>query len=56
VIDAANPQFGKVEQVKKFVLVPDVWGVPTGELTPTMKLKRRVILSNYQKEIEALYA
>jgi long-chain acyl-CoA synthetase len=55
VIDSANPQFGKVEQVKKFVLVPDVWGVPTGELTPTMKLKRRVILKNYEKEIEALY-
>jgi long-chain acyl-CoA synthetase len=56
VIDAANPQFGKVEQVKKFVLVSDVWGVPTGELTPTMKLKRRVILSKYQKEIDAMYA
>jgi len=56
VIDAANPQFGKVEQVKKFVLVSDVWGVPTGELTPTMKLKRRVILSKYQKEIDAIYA
>ena len=56
VIDAANPQFGKVEQVKKYVLVSDVWGVPTGELTPTMKLKRRVILSKYQKEIDAMYA
>jgi long-chain acyl-CoA synthetase len=56
VIDAANPQFGKVEQVKKFVLVADVWAVPTGELTPTMKLKRRVILSKYQKEIESMYA
>jgi len=56
VIDTLNPNLGKVEQVKKFVLVSDIWGVPTGELTPTMKLKRRVILKKYEKEIEAMYA
>ncbi len=55
VIDQYNPLFGKVEQVKKFLLVSDVWGVPTGELTPTMKLKRRVILKKYENEIEAFY-
>lgn len=56
VIDEFNPLFGKVEQVKKFYLAPDVWGVPTGELTPTMKLKRRVVLKKYEQEIEAMYA
>ncbi len=55
VVDKANPNFSKVEQVKKFTLVPNEWGVETGELTPTMKLKRRVILKNYDKEIEAMY-
>jgi long-chain acyl-CoA synthetase len=55
VIDEFNPLFGKVEQIKKFCLVPDVWGVPTGELTPTMKLKRRVILKKYENEIEEMY-
>lgn len=56
VIDAANPNFSKVEQVKKFTLVADTWDVETGELTPTMKLKRRVILKNYDAEIEAMYS
>jgi long-chain acyl-CoA synthetase len=35
--------------------VPETWGVETGELTPTMKLKRRVILERYQKTIDDLY-
>lgn len=55
IIDELNPQFGKVEQIKKFALVPETWGVETGELTPTMKLKRRVILERYQKTIDDLY-
>lgn len=55
VVDAFNPNFSKVEQIKKFTLVPDAWDVETGELTPTMKLKRRVILKNYENEIEEMY-
>jgi len=55
VIDKLNPTFGKVEQIKKFILVTDVWAVPTGELTPTMKLKRRVIMDKYKNEIDQLY-
>ncbi len=51
-----NPDFGKVEQIKKFSIVKDTWGIESGELTPTMKLKRRVVLANYQKEIDAMYA
>jgi long-chain acyl-CoA synthetase len=55
VIEDFNPLFGKVEQVKKFCLVPDVWSVQTGELTPTMKLKRRVVMNKYETEIEKMY-
>jgi long-chain acyl-CoA synthetase len=50
-----NPDFGHVEQIKKFILVPDAWSVETGELTPTMKLKRRVVLENYKSQIAAMY-
>lgn len=54
-VDEYNPNFNKVEQVKKFLLVPDTWGVETGELTPTMKLKRRVVLQKYAAQIEKMY-
>ncbi len=55
IIDGLNPKFSKIEQIKKFVLVPDNWDVSTGELTPTMKLKRRVIRENYDSIIEEIY-
>ncbi|MCH2045654.1 MAG: long-chain fatty acid--CoA ligase [Saprospiraceae bacterium] len=54
-IDGINPELSKIDKIKKFKLVPDVWSVETGELTPTMKLKRRVVLANYKAEIDNLY-
>ena len=55
-VDAANAKLARVEQVKKFTILPTEW-VPGGdELTPTMKLKRRPIEEKYAAEIEALYA
>ena len=45
----------RYEQAKKFVLLPHPWTVDGGELTPTMKLKRRVILRKYTAHIDALY-
>lgn len=53
--DLHNPEFSHIEQIKKFILVPHDWNVGTGELTPTMKLKRRVILEKYKAEIEKMY-
>ena len=50
-----NTQFGKWEQLKKFVLLAKPWGVDSGELTPTMKLKRRIIEEKYQPEIDSIY-
>jgi long-chain acyl-CoA synthetase len=55
-IDKVNPDFGHIEQVKKFILVADIWTVESGELTPTMKLKRRVVLEKYKTQIEAIYS
>lgn len=54
-IDSLNKYFGKWEQVKRFKILKEQWNVDTGELTPTMKLKRRVIHQKYASEIEALY-
>ena len=61
IIDEINPHFGHVEQIKKFVLVPDTWEFnksdgTEAELTPTMKLKRRVLLSKYKNIIDNIYA
>lgn len=55
-IEALNKYFGKWEQVKKFKVLNAIWGVDTGELTPTMKLKRKVIHQKFAKEIEGLYS
>jgi long-subunit acyl-CoA synthetase (AMP-forming) len=55
-IDEANSHMSRVEQIKKFRVLPDEW-LPGGvELTPTMKLKRRPIVERYGAEIDALYA
>ena len=50
-----NKRFGHVQQVKKIALVSDPWSVETGELTPTMKVKRRIILERYKHLIEKIY-
>jgi long-chain acyl-CoA synthetase len=55
-IRGLNEQFGHYSQIKKFVLLADEWSPEGGELTPTMKLKRRELLKKYADEIESLYA
>src|SRR6202011_5586593 len=50
-----NEHFGHYSQVKKFVLLAEEWSLAGGELTPTLKLKRRKLLQKYAKEIESLY-
>jgi long-chain acyl-CoA synthetase len=44
-----------VEQVKKWIIVPDEWTPDSGEVTPSLKLKRKVVLEKYADEIEGLY-
>lgn len=50
-----NKDINKVEQVKKFTLLPEEWSVMTGELTPTLKIKRKVIAEKFKVEIEEMY-
>jgi len=54
-VDAFNSYFNNVEQVKKFELLPHEWTIDTGELTPTLKLKRKVIMEKYKDAIERIY-
>ena len=51
-----NTHLSRVEQFKRFTILPAEWSPESEELTPTMKLKRRVIHSKYQPQIEAMYS
>jgi long-chain acyl-CoA synthetase len=55
-VDAANEKLARVEQVKKFVICPRPLGIDTGELTPTLKVKRSKVNKSFEKEIESMYA
>jgi long-chain acyl-CoA synthetase len=55
-VDTANAKLARVEQVRKFTLLPTDWTPGGEELTPTMKLKRKPIAEKYQDEIEAMYS
>jgi long-subunit acyl-CoA synthetase (AMP-forming) len=55
-VQEANEELARVEQVKKFKVLPTDWEPGGDELTPTMKLKRKPIAEKYEEEIEALYA
>jgi long-chain acyl-CoA synthetase len=54
-IDTANTNFGKWEQIKKFEITPDIWSIDSGHLTPTMKMRRKVIKEKYAQLIEKIY-
>ena len=54
-VDEINKIFGNWEQVKKFELTPEIWSIDEGHLTPTMKLKRKIILAKYQALYDKIY-
>ena len=54
-IDDVNEKFARVEQVKKFEILPHDLSQETGELTPTLKVKRNVVAEKYEKDVDALY-
>jgi Long-chain acyl-CoA synthetases (AMP-forming) len=56
VVDHYNKFFNHVEQIKKFVLLPREWSIDTGEMTPKLSIKRKVVMEKYQDEIESIYA
>jgi len=54
-LDTYTKQFARVEQIRKFRLLNAEWTQATDELTPTLKVKRRVIEKKYAAEIESMY-
>ncbi|MDE1154489.1 MAG: long-chain fatty acid--CoA ligase [Acidobacteriaceae bacterium] len=56
VVEKVNGSLAHFESIKKFRVVPEEWNVDSGELTPSMKLKRRVINEKYQSIIKEIYA
>ena len=56
IVDQANRELASYEQVKRFALLPAEFSVATGELTPTLKLKRRVVEERWAAVIEEIYA
>jgi long-chain acyl-CoA synthetase len=56
IVDDLNAGLAQYEKLKKFELIPSEFTVGSGELTPTMKVKRRIVEQRYKSEIDALYA
>ncbi len=56
IVDAANTHLARVSQVKKFAILERALSVATGELTPTLKVKRDVVTKRYAAKIEEMYA
>lgn len=54
-VDTINQKFGHWEQIKRFELTPNVWSIEGGELTPTLKLKRKNVLEKYQDLYKKIY-
>ena len=54
-IDKFNPLFSHTEQVKRFVLLPHEWTIDTGELTPSLKIKRKIIERKYEEQVRMIY-
>lgn len=55
-VEEMNQQFARVEQIKKFTILKRAFSVEDGELTPTLKVKRRIVNENFADEIESMYA
>jgi len=54
-IEQINEKFGNWEKIKRFELTPEIWSTESGHLTPTMKLKRKVVLEKYKHLFEKIY-
>src|SRR4051794_26270207 len=56
VVDTVNKDYGRVEQIKKFTILPEDLSQEQGTLTPTLKVKRNVVNEKFEPDIERLYA
>ena len=55
-VDALNKQLARVQTIKKIKILPNDLTIEGGELTPTMKVKRKIVNTKYEREIESFYA
>ncbi|OYU56960.1 MAG: long-chain fatty acid--CoA ligase [Chitinophagaceae bacterium BSSC1] len=55
-VESFNNFFNHVEQIKKFELIPREWSIETGEMTPKMSLKRKVVMEKFKENVERIYA
>ena len=55
-VDAVNTEMARVEQIKKFTILPRELSIAEGELTPTLKVKRNVVTAHFEAEIESMYS
>jgi long-chain acyl-CoA synthetase len=55
IVEQYNSLFNQVEQVKKFTLLPREFTIDKGEMTPKLSVKRKVVLANFEAEVEAMY-
>ncbi len=55
IVSTYNDRFNPVEQVKRFELLPAEWTIDSGELTPTLKIKRKIIMEKYKDAVERIY-
>ncbi|MFY7901168.1 MAG: AMP-dependent synthetase/ligase [Chitinophagaceae bacterium] len=56
IVEQYNCLFNQVEQIKKFVLLPKEWSVETGEMTPKLSLKRKVVMEKFKDAVEEIYS
>ena len=54
-VEELNQKFSNPEQIKKFFILPRDFSIDFGELTPTLKIRRKQITENWSKEIESMY-
>ena len=55
-IETINEKFGNWEKIKRFELTPDVWSIDGGQLTPTLKLKRKIVMEKYKDLYQKIYS
>jgi long-chain acyl-CoA synthetase len=55
-VESFNTYFNQVEQIKKFELLPAEWTIDTGELTPKLSLKRKVVMEKFRDAVERIYS
>lgn len=54
-VDLYNEKFGHWEQIKRFELTPEIWSIEGGEMTPTLKLRRKIIMDKYKDLFQKIY-